>query len=145
MLIFLFFQLQNEIGPPTVVINAIDYTCPGKLLGKSHIELEKIVSTNLATSFWIARNVLPKMLELNKGHFAMISSYPRASWGLNDCVPYIGARCGMVGFTQSLEDSIKHHLGGADIKFTSIHASLLRMSGISKGGTESRWSIRWVK
>lgn len=138
-------QLENEVGTPTIVINTLNSYCPkpGKLLCQSNDETMKIMQINLTTNFWVARKFLPKMIEMNKGHFVQISNFPRISWGVTNCVPYIGSLCGTVGFVQSLRDSIKHHMDGANIKFTTVNHYLPRMKDFSKKeSTKSNLAIR---
>ena len=68
-------RIKKEVGSVSILINNAGVMNHGKLfLQLSEEEIMRLFNVNLFSHFWLCKEFLPEMIELNKGHIVNISS-----------------------------------------------------------------------
>lgn len=91
----------KNIGDVTVLINNAAVCNAKKLLELNEREVREIFDVNIISHFWLCKQFLPKMIELNRGHIVNISSVLGIIAGaqLSD---YSATKFAVCGFTEAL-------------------------------------------
>jgi NAD(P)-dependent dehydrogenase (short-subunit alcohol dehydrogenase family) len=91
----------TQIGNVTLLINNAGISKPNKIENMSYEDWNNVISTNLSSNFYVIKNVIKHMKELNKGRIINISSIYGmiGSKGLSN---YCASKFGVIGFTKAL-------------------------------------------
>jgi 3-oxoacyl-[acyl-carrier protein] reductase len=121
----LFEQVTTALGPVDILVNAAGLGIFGPVTDFKDEDFEILIQTNLRGIFFACRFVLPSMIERKTGHIINIASIAGTVGSANRAV-YCASKFGVVGFTESLADEVRHH---------GIRASV-----ICPGSTDTRFS-----
>ncbi len=102
-------------------------------LRQSPEELEKQFTINVFAHFWILRELLPRMIELNDGYIVTVCS-AAGLIGTRNLAAYSATKHAVHGFIESLKEEIRHDPRRPDIKFTTVYpfaCSTGLMSGVN--------------
>ena len=114
---------KREFGTVDILVNnaGVETILPYHRL---HIDdIEQIVRVNLLATMILSWMVIPGMLERGRGHIVNISSLA-AKTGAPCSEPYIAAKAGVIGFTESLR---------AEYRGTGVSASVICPGFIETG------------
>lgn len=100
-------RIKKEVGSVSILINNAGIMNHGKLfLQLSEEEIMRLFNVNLFSHFWLCKEFLPEMIELNKGHIVNISSVC-GLMGAYKLTDYCSSKFAVVGFTESLRVELK--------------------------------------
>lgn len=127
--------VTRELGGIDILINnaGVEFTLPYDELSEENIC--DVLSVNLEASMIMTRLVLPRMLELKRGHIVNISSLAgRCGPAFQE--PYSATKAGLIAFTSSLRATYRHFGVSASVITpgfveTGIYANLKERSGCS--------------
>ena len=90
-----------KVGNVTLLINNTGITKANKIENMSYEEWDSVISTNLSSNFYIIKNIIKHMKEINKGRIINMSSVYgiKGSIGLSN---YCASKFGIIGFTKAL-------------------------------------------
>lgn len=108
-------EVESKIGSPDVVINNAGVFLPGEILAEEDGSLEKMIDTNLYSSYYMTRGFSSSMIERGSGHIfninsiAALKAYPGGS-------SYCISKAAQLAFSRSLREEMKAH----QIRVTAI-------------------------
>ena len=108
----LLLQSWHEID---LLVNNVGIFMPGTVYNEADGQLEKMMSTNLYSAYYLTRKLLPSMMRRKKGHIinmcsiASFMSYPNGG-------AYTISKFALLGFSKVLREEMKTH----GIKVTSV-------------------------
>ncbi|XP_054723211.1 17-beta-hydroxysteroid dehydrogenase 13-like [Uloborus diversus] len=110
--------VQEEVGDVTILVNNAGILQNVLFMELDSGKIRKTLEVNLLSHFWTIRFFLPRMLELEKGHIAAISSASGLiSWLY--LADYTASKFGILGLMEVLEEEMRL-LGKEDkIHFTT--------------------------
>jgi len=91
----------KKIGDVTVLINNAAVCNVKKLLELNEKEIREVFDVNIISHFWLCKQFLPKMIELNRGHIINVSSVLGIIAGAQLC-DYSATKFAVCGFTEAL-------------------------------------------
>lgn len=94
-------QDVKKIGDVTVLINNAAVCNVKHLLDLKEQEIQEIFDVNIISHFWLCKQFLPKMIELNKGHIVNVSSVLGIMAG-SQLSDYSATKFAVCGFTEAL-------------------------------------------
>ena len=94
-------QIENEVGPVTILINNAGITRDGTLHKMNLTKWEDVIRTNLTSCFNMCRAVIENMRERKYGRIVNIGSI-NGQAGQYGQVNYAAAKSGIHGFTKAL-------------------------------------------
>ena len=94
-------QIENEVGPVTILINNAGITRDGTLHKMDLTKWEDVIRTNLTSCFNMCRAVIENMRERKYGRIVNIGSI-NGQAGQYGQVNYAAAKSGIHGFTKAL-------------------------------------------
>ena len=95
----------TELGVPTILVNNAGTTQAKLLTDTTLAEWNRLIESNLTSSFLCSKAVLPYMRQVNSGRIVNISSI----WGLSGGsyeVAYSAAKGGLIAFTKALAKEV---------------------------------------
>lgn len=94
-------EIEDEIGPVSILINNAGITRDGVLHKMSEDDWHKVIETNLTSCFSMCRSVVAGMRERGFGRIVNISSIngEKGQFGQTN---YAAAKAGILGFTKAL-------------------------------------------
>ncbi|XP_037045881.1 17-beta-hydroxysteroid dehydrogenase 13-like isoform X2 [Bradysia coprophila] len=125
-------QARKEIGDIQIVINNAGIMPCRPFLQQSPVELEKSFEINVLSHFWILREILPRMIEVNDGHIVTVCS-AAGLIATRNLAAYSGTKHAVHGFIESLKEEIRHDPRKPNIRFTTVYpfaCSTGMMSGV---------------
>lgn len=105
-----------SFGVPEVVVNNAGYFIPGDCINEEAGSLEKMISVNLFSAYWLTRGLVKSMIDNNKGHIfnmcsvASLKAYPGGG-------SYSISKFALHGFNQNL----RYELKDKNVKVTGIY------------------------
>lgn len=96
-----FSEVEEALGPVTVVVNNAGVTGDGLLLRMSDAQWRRVLATTLDGAFNVSRRALPAMVRARFGRIVNVGSVVGAV-GSAGQANYAAAKAGLVGFTRSL-------------------------------------------
>jgi 3-oxoacyl-[acyl-carrier protein] reductase len=110
-------QADNELGPPTILVNnaatSVASNVPWTEIEPA--EWNRVVEANLASAFVCARAVHPFMRAAGTGSIVNVSSV-RALLGRAGNLHYTSSKAGLIGFTRTLAREV----GGEGIRVNAL-------------------------
>ncbi len=97
-----------KIGNVTLLINCTGISSPNKVENMTYEEWDNVISTNLSSSFYVIKNMLKHMKDLNKGRIINISSI-YGLIGTKGLSNYCASKFGIIGFTKALALEISQY------------------------------------
>lgn len=67
-------EVEDTIGPVTILINNAGITTGETLLQLTYAQIEKTMAVNLLSSFYTIKTFLPRMLEMKRGYIVTVAS-----------------------------------------------------------------------
>lgn len=105
-----------SIGVPDIVVNNAGYFIPGNCIDEEAGSLEKMISVNLFSAYWLTRALVKSMIENGKGHIfnmcsvASLKAYPGGG-------SYSVSKFALHGLNQNL----RHELKDKAVKVTGVY------------------------
>ncbi|MHA1568707.1 MAG: SDR family NAD(P)-dependent oxidoreductase, partial [Alphaproteobacteria bacterium] len=96
-----FKQIEQDLGPVSVLFNNAGVVFGGPLLEVADEQLEKTIQVNLIAHMWTMKAVLPGMIARGQGHIINFASMA-GRIGVPLIVAYCASKTGVVGMTESL-------------------------------------------
>merc|ERR1719300_2110614 len=90
------------------------------MLSYSQAELEKIFFVNVFAQFYTVQELLPRMLNLNKGHIIAMSSMAGIT-GTPNLVPYCSSKFAVKGLMDALFLELRASRPDSNVSMTTIH------------------------
>lgn len=98
-------QINNDIGPITVLVNNAGITRDNLLMRMKADDWDAVVNTNLSSLYRVAKACLRPMMKQPGARIINIASVVGASGNAGQ-TNYAAAKAGMVGFTKSLAQEV---------------------------------------
>jgi short-subunit dehydrogenase len=124
-----------QAGVPDILINNAGQFIPGSVYDEEEGAMEKMMEMNLYGAYHLTRLLLPKMIEVRRGHIfnmcsvASIKAYPNGG-------AYSISKFALLGFSKNLREEMKPH----NIKVTAvIPGAAYTESWASSGIEETRF------
>lgn len=111
----LIVDIENNIGPISILINNAGMHCKKNSIETTDEEFQSVMDTNINSVFALIREVLKFMIPRKKGSIINISSMS-ALYGLPQVVAYSSSKSALTGLTRTLASEYSH-LG---IRFNSV-------------------------
>lgn len=112
-------QVQEEVGVVTILINNAGVFVANTVCNIETTEIEKMISANLMSQFWMVKAFLPSMLKNNYGHIVGIASVLTFA-SCPYTVPYSASKFAVQGLMEGLENELALDKN-CKIKTTVIH------------------------
>lgn len=93
--------IKSKIGDVTIIFNNAGVNNGKLLIDLSENEIRNLFNVNILAQFFICKQFLPKMIELNRGHIINISS-ACGIMGAYKLTDYCASKFAVNGFTESL-------------------------------------------
>jgi len=113
-------ETRSQMGEVTLLFNNAGIMPCKPFLNHSQAELEKIFFVNVFAQFYTVQELLPRMLNLNKGHIISMSSMAGIT-GTPNLVPYCSSKFAVKGFMDALFLEVRSMKPNANIQMTTIH------------------------
>jgi 3-oxoacyl-[acyl-carrier protein] reductase len=97
--------INDNFGPPTVLVNNAGITKDNLLMRMKDEEWEDIIGTNLTSVFRMSKAVLRGMMKAKTGRIINISSVVGATGNAGQA-NYAAAKAGMIGFAKSMAKEV---------------------------------------
>ena len=98
----------SNFGPVDILVNAAGVGVSGPVVEFTDADYDAVLDTNLKSVFLASRYVLPSMISRGTGHIINIASIAGKVGSANLAI-YCASKFGLVGFTQSLAEEVRHH------------------------------------
>lgn len=120
---------------PDILINNAGTFLPGSIYNEPEGTLEKMISTNLYSAYYLTRLLLPQMMERRSGHIfnmcSIASLHAYANGG-----SYSISKFALAGFSQNLREEMKPY----NIRVTSVYPGAVYTDSWKESGLpESRF------
>jgi len=119
-------KIKTEVGEIDILINNAGIVSGKKILECPDELMQKTMDVNISAHFWLAKSVLPSMLERNHGHIVTIASLA-GIFGVNGLADYCASKFAAVGFDESLRMEV------ASLGKTGVHTTVICPYYISTG------------
>lgn len=96
-----FTQVEEQLGPPEVVVANAGITRDGLSMKMSDDAFASVLDANLTGAFRVARRAIPKMMRARTGRLIFMSSVAGLT-GSAGQVNYASSKAGLVGMARSL-------------------------------------------
>ncbi len=96
---------ERELGAVDILINNAGLEATGLLVDLSLDEIDDVLQTNLRSSIWLTRMVLPAMLQRRRGAIVNVASMAGKVGVAYESI-YAATKHGMVGFTKSVRQEL---------------------------------------
>ncbi|HYM15948.1 MAG TPA: SDR family oxidoreductase [Dehalococcoidia bacterium] len=97
---------ERELGPIDILINNAGIEATALLVDLSLDEIDGIIQTNLRSTIWLTRMVLPAMLDRRRGAVVNVASMAGKVGVAYESI-YAATKHGVVGFTRSIRQEIE--------------------------------------
>merc|ERR1719210_2334341 len=108
------------MGEVTLLFNNAGIMPCKPFLNHSQAELEKIFFVNVFAQFYTVQELLPRMLNLNKGHIISLSSMAGIT-GTPNLGPYCATKFAVKGLMDALFLELRASSAATNIHLTTIH------------------------
>ncbi len=105
----------EELGNVDVLINNAGIFTPGNITEEDDGALENLIETNLYSAYYLTRQIIPNMIENNRGHVINMCSIASIT-ALPNGGSYSISKYALMGFSTVLREELKEK----NIKVTSI-------------------------
>lgn len=123
--------LEDQHITPDILINNAGQFQPGSIYNEKDGLLEKMISVNLYSAYYLTRAFLPSMMKKKSGHiFNMCSIASLAAY--NNGGSYSISKYALMGFSKNLREEMKHF----NIKVTSVYPGAVYTSSWEASGIE---------
>lgn len=97
----------SDLGPPKVVVSCAGIVHRAMVHETTEEDWDRVIDVNLKGTFLVTRALLPSMLAEKRGRFVAIASIS-ATLGTARQSAYVASKWGVVGFTKSLAEELRH-------------------------------------
>ena len=101
----MFEQIQEALGPVTVLVNNAGITRDNLLLRMSHEEFDDVIATNLRSAFLCTKAAMRGMLRARWGRVISIASVAGLT-GNPGQANYAASKAGLIGFSKSVAKEV---------------------------------------
>jgi NAD(P)-dependent dehydrogenase (short-subunit alcohol dehydrogenase family) len=117
--------VRREFGHPSILINNAGIARPAPILKTSEEFLRRIFGVNLMSLWFTTQQLLPRMIQLNKGHVVTVASI--ASFvALATAADYSATKAGALAFHESLASEIKHQYRAPNVLTSVVHPNFVK-------------------
>jgi 3-oxoacyl-[acyl-carrier protein] reductase len=99
-------RIQKELGVPRVVVSNAGVVRRALVTEMREEDWDDVLDVNLKGSFFVARALLPGMLEKKRGRFVAVASIS-STLGTPRLSAYCAAKWGLVGFVKALAEEVR--------------------------------------
>ena len=99
-------RIRKELGVPRVVVSNAGVVRRALVTEMREEEWDEVLDVNLKGSFFLARALLPGMLEKKRGRFVAVASIS-STLGTPRLSAYCAAKWGLVGFVKALAEEVR--------------------------------------
>jgi 3-oxoacyl-[acyl-carrier protein] reductase len=99
-------EVRRALGPVDVLVNNAGVALRRPLADTLDADFDKVLSVNLAGPFYLARRVLPAMVQAGFGRVVTVSSIS-ATLGTAGMTAYCASKWGLNGLTRALAEEVK--------------------------------------
>jgi all-trans-retinol dehydrogenase (NAD+) len=100
-------QVKADAGEVDVLVNNAGIVSGRPLLELSDAAIERTMEVNVISHLWLARAVLPGMVQRDRGHIVCISSAAGLA-GIPSLTDYCASKFAAFGFAESLRTELLH-------------------------------------
>ncbi|PSR90532.1 hypothetical protein BD289DRAFT_407141 [Coniella lustricola] len=100
-------QIEQDLGPPTVLINNAAVVVGKSLLDMSMDEVDKSLTTNLLSSFYALKTFLPAIIRSGTGGTIVTMSSVLGQVGAAQLSDYAAAKAGLIALHKSLTAELR--------------------------------------
>lgn len=121
-------QVNEEVGPVTILINNAGVVSGNYLLKTPDHWIQRTFDVNIISHFWTVKAFLPHMIDKNHGHIVTIASMA-GHVGIGKLVDYCASKYAAVGFDEALRIELES-LGIRGVKTTVICPYFIQSTGM---------------
>ncbi len=107
-------EVHDRLGPIDILVNNAGIEWVSGFEELTPALIERIVTTNLTSSLWLTRLVLPEMLERGSGHVVTISSLGGKK-GSPYSATYAGTKAALIEWSQALRAEVQDRGVGVSV------------------------------
>ena len=123
--------LSTKKIAPDILINNAGFFIPGSVYNEEDGILEKMISSNLYTAYYVTRALLPSMMKKKSGHIFNMCSIA-ALKAYNNGGSYSISKFALMGFSKNLREELKPF----NIKVTAVYPGAVFTSSWEGSGVE---------
>ena len=123
---------ENNVVPDILINNAGQFI-PGSIYNEGDGLLEKMISANLYSAYYITRALLPPMMKKKSGHLFNMCSIASLS-AYHNGGSYSISKYALMGFSKNLREELKPY----DIKVTAVYPGAVYTSSWADSGVEPK-------
>ncbi len=116
---------------PDIVVNNAGQFVPGSIYNEENGTLEKMLSANLYSAYYVTKGLLPSMIDKRTGHIFNMCSIASLK-AYSNGGSYSISKYALMGFSKNLREEMKQF----DIKVTTVYPGAVYTSSWSASGIE---------
>lgn len=101
----MFSRVEDELGPPTILVNNAGITRDNLVLRMTAEDFDKVIDTNLRSVYLCTKRALKGMLRARWGRIISVASVAGMSGNAGQA-NYAASKAGMIGFAKSLAKEV---------------------------------------
>jgi|ERR1712137_1052950 len=104
----------EQVGPVNILVNNAGIVTGKNFLSCPENLIERTMAVNVMAHMWLAKKILPYMIEKNEGHIVTISS-AASTTGVPGLADYCASKWAATGFEESIRMELRH-IGATGVK-----------------------------
>ena len=111
-------SIVEQVGPVEILVNNAGIVTGKNFLSCPEVLIERTMAVNVMAHMWLAKKILPHMMEVNSGHIITISS-AASTTGVPGLADYCASKWAATGFDESIRMELRN-LGKTGVKTTCV-------------------------
>lgn len=108
-------EIRRQVGDPTVLVNNAGVGYAKNILDSTDDEIRRTFDVNIVAHFFLVRELLPSMIEMNHGHVVTIASI--ASFvTIASNIDYSCTKAAALAFHEGLTQELKYRYNAPEIR-----------------------------
>ncbi|KAE8135655.1 hypothetical protein BDV38DRAFT_272674 [Aspergillus pseudotamarii] len=136
--------IREDVGYPTILINNAGVGTAKDMLDETDEEIKRTFHVNNLAHFWILREYLPHIIQMNHGHIVTVASM--ASFlTIASNISYSCTKAAALSLHEGLTQELRHRYMAEKVRTSIIHPTWVRTPLIGKQVESGQWKSRTIE